>query len=142
MRSRCQRAGAPGECAITLRAVLLRVGHCLHAQSCPRLCDPNDCSPPGSSVRGTLQARILEWVAMPSSRGSSQRGIKPMSCALQANSLLSEPPGKFIHSRHLLIINRGFPGGSSDKEPNCQCRRHKRCGFNSWVGKIHWRRAW
>ena len=38
----------------------------------PTLCDPMDCSPPGSSVHGILQARILEWVAMPSSRGSSQ----------------------------------------------------------------------
>jgi len=35
------------------------------------LCDPMDCSPSGSSVHGILQARILEWVAMPSSRGSS-----------------------------------------------------------------------
>ena len=41
-------------------------------QSCPILCDPVDCSPPASSVHGILQARILEWVAMPSSRGSSQ----------------------------------------------------------------------
>ena len=45
---------------------------CSVAQSCPTLCDPRDCSPPGSSVHGLLQARILEWVAMPSSRGSSQ----------------------------------------------------------------------
>ena len=37
-------------------------------QSCPTLCDPIDGSPPGSSVPGILQARILEWVAMPSSR--------------------------------------------------------------------------
>ena len=36
------------------------------------LCDPMDCSPPGSSVHGILQARILEWVAIPFSRGSSQ----------------------------------------------------------------------
>ena len=36
-----------------------------------RLCDPMDCSPPGSSVHGILQARILEWVAMPFSSGSS-----------------------------------------------------------------------
>ena len=35
------------------------------------LCDPMDCSPPSSSVHGILQARILKWVAMPSSRGSS-----------------------------------------------------------------------
>ena len=41
-------------------------------QSCPVLCDPMDCSPPGSSVHRLLQASILEWVAMPSSRGSSQ----------------------------------------------------------------------
>ena len=42
------------------------------AQPCPTLCDPTDCSPPGSSVRGISQARILEWVAVPSSRGSSR----------------------------------------------------------------------
>ena len=41
------------------------------AQLCPTLCDPMDCSPPGSSVHGILQARILEWVAIPFSRGSS-----------------------------------------------------------------------
>ena len=35
----------------------------------------------------------------------------------------------------------GFPGGSVVKEPACQCRRHKRCGFSPWVGKIPWRRA-
>ena len=40
-------------------------------QSCPTLCDPMDCNPPGSSVHGILRARILECVAMPSSRGSS-----------------------------------------------------------------------
>ena len=49
------------------------------AQLCPTLCDPMDCSPPGSSVPGILQARILEWVAMPSSRGSSDPGIKSVS---------------------------------------------------------------
>ena len=42
------------------------------AQSCLTLCDPVDCSPPGSSVHGILQARILEWVAISFSRGSSQ----------------------------------------------------------------------
>ena len=41
------------------------------AQSCPTLCDPVDCSPPGSSVHGILQARILEWVAISFSRKSS-----------------------------------------------------------------------
>ena len=48
---------------------------CVYAksfQSCLTLCEPMDCSPPGFSVHETLQARILEWVARPSSRGSSQ----------------------------------------------------------------------
>ena len=40
-------------------------------QSCPTLCNPVDCGLPGFSVRGTLQVRILEWVAMPFSRESS-----------------------------------------------------------------------
>ena len=46
----------------------------LFAQSYPTLCNPMDCSPPGSSVHGLLQARILEWVAISFSRGSSQPG--------------------------------------------------------------------
>ena len=45
----------------------------LATQACPTLCDPMDCSPPGSSVHGILQARTLEWVAMSFSRGSSQQ---------------------------------------------------------------------
>ena len=59
-------------------------------QSCLTLCDPTDCSPPGSSVHGILKARILEWVAIPSSRGSSQpRDRTQVSCI--ADSVLSEP---------------------------------------------------
>ena len=60
-------------------------------QSCPTLCDPMDCSPPGSSVHGILQARILEWVTMPSSKGPSHPGIKPTSL-----SSLSLAGGFFI----------------------------------------------
>ena len=54
------------------------------------------CSPPSSSVHGILQVRILEWVAILFSRGTSQPGpgIKPQSPALQADSLPSEAPGK------------------------------------------------
>ena len=64
------------------------------AQSCLTLCNPRDCSLPGSSVHRILQARILEWVAIPFSRGSSQPRIEPRSPSLQADSLLSEPPEK------------------------------------------------
>ena len=42
------------------------------SQSCPTLCDPMDCSPPSSSIHGILQARILEWIAISFSKGSSQ----------------------------------------------------------------------
>ena len=42
-------------------------------------------------------------------------------------------------TEHLYL---GFPGDASGKEYNNQCRRHERCGFNPWVGKIPWRRAW
>ena len=62
-------------------------------QSCLTLCDPMDCGPPGSSVCGILQARILEWVAIPFSRDLPNLGVKP-DLALQANSLQSKPPGK------------------------------------------------
>ena len=63
-------------------------------QSCPTLCDPMDRSQPGSSVHGIPQARILQWVAMPSCREYFQPRDYPRSPALQADSLLSEPPGK------------------------------------------------
>ena len=67
----------------------------LVAQSYPTLCDPMNCSPPGSSVHGVLQARILEGVAIASPPGDLPHlGIKLGSPALQADCLLSEPPGK------------------------------------------------
>ena len=59
------------------------------AQLCPTLCDLMD-----YRVHGFLQARILEWVAFPFFKGSSQPRIKPRFPALQADSLPAEPPGK------------------------------------------------
>ena len=66
----------------------------LVTQSCPTLCDPMVCGPPGSSVHGSLQAEVLEWVAIPCSRGSSQPRDQSWSPALWVDSLPSEPPGK------------------------------------------------
>ena len=68
---------------------------CLHAESSlssPTLCNPMDCSPPGSSVYGILQARILDWVVIPFPRVSSWPKNQTRSSALQADSFLSEPP--------------------------------------------------
>ena len=68
----------------------------LVAQSCLTLCDPMDCSPPGAFVHGILQARILEWAAIPFSGipFDLDPGIKPEFPSLEADSLPSEPPGK------------------------------------------------
>ena len=71
-------------------------------QSCPAFCDPMDYSLPGYSVHGILQARILEWVTMPSSKGSSQPTDRTQGsnshllCLLhwQMCSLSLVPPGK------------------------------------------------
>ena len=64
------------------------------AQSCPTLCDPMDCNPPGSSIHWILQATIPEWVAISFFRGSSPPRDRTRSPALQADALNSEPPGK------------------------------------------------
>ena len=68
-----------------LQTIYLIVKWVKVAQSCPTLCDPMD-----YVVHGILQARILEWVAFPFSRGSSQ----PRSSAMQVDSLPAEPQGK------------------------------------------------
>ena len=56
------------------------------AQLCPTLCNPMDCSPPGSTVHGILQPRILEWIAILFSRRSSQPGERTQVSAFQADS--------------------------------------------------------
>ena len=96
-------------CVMMLNSVHLHVG-CVcvcvcvcvcaraHAQLCLTVCDPMDCSPPGSSIHGILQQRILEWVAMPSSRGifPTQGSNLFLLHFLhwQADSLSLVPPGK------------------------------------------------
>ena len=71
-------------------------------QSCPALCNPMVCSPPDSSVHGILQARRLEWVAMPSSRELPNPGIRP-------ESLMSSPlAGKFFTTSTTWKVNETF----------------------------------
>ena len=64
------------------------------AQSCPTLCDPMDCSPPDFSVHGIFQARVLEWVAISFSRGSSQPRNQTRVSRAAGRCFTSEPPGK------------------------------------------------
>ena len=81
-------------CICVYKCVCMCVCLCVCcAQSYLTLCDPTDCSLPGSSVHGILQTRILEQVSVPISRGSSQtRDQTQVSCF--AGRLSSEPPGK------------------------------------------------
>ena len=90
------RAGQPGSALLQVDGIC-----CAKSLSCPTLCDPLDCSPPGSSVHGILQARILEWVAMLSSRGifltqGSNLGLLRLLLFpyWQVGSLPLAPPGK------------------------------------------------
>ena len=103
-------------------------------QSCLTLCEPTYCSPPGSSVHGVLQARILERVTMPSSRGSSRPRDQTRSPELQADSLLPELPGKArILERVAMPFSRGiFPTqGLYPGLPYCRqilyCLSHESC---------------
>ena len=123
-------------------------GEVLVSQQCLTHCDPMDCSPPGSSVHGMLQARIPEQVAMSSSRESSpprdQTCVSSISC-LARQILYHSPVWKpnsyphFCFSMNSTLTGKGFPGGASGKESACQCGRS---GFDPWVQKIPWRRAW
>ena len=76
-------------------------------QSCSTLCDPMDHSSLGSSVHGVLQARILKWVAMPSSRGSSWRwdwtGVSCISC-IAGRFFTREPAGKPRNDPQISLI--------------------------------------
>ena len=60
------------KCRVWMEPILRKQKESEVAQSCPTLCHPVDCSPPGSSIHGVFQARILEWVSISLSRGSSQ----------------------------------------------------------------------
>ena len=81
--------------------------HAKSLQSCLTLCDPMDHSPPGSSVHGILQARIFERASMLYSRGSSWPRDQTQVCCIA---------GSFF----TIWATRGFPGGSSGKDPTCQ----------------------
>ena len=66
----------------------------MRAQSCLTLCDPMDCSPPGSSIHEIILARILERVAMPSSRGSSRSKDRTHTSCIAGRLYTIEPPGQ------------------------------------------------
>ena len=79
---------------------------CSVSKSCPTLCDPVDCSPPGCSVHGISQARILEWVAISFSGGSSQPMDRTQVSCLAGRFFTTKPPGKPRYFSTLIQILR------------------------------------
>ena len=95
----------------------------MHAQSlqlCLSLCDTMDRSPPGSSVHGILQARILEWVAMPSSWGSPQLGVRTGS--LRSPALA----GEFFTAGATWLTKSEITGLEPSDPGDFQCRSNLR----------------
>ena len=100
-------------------------------QSCPTLCNPMDCSLPGSSIHGIFQARVLEWVAISFSRGSSQpRDQTQVSCivgrrfTIWATREVFGREGRdnvnciWPDESHRYEGMKGFPCGASVKNPS------------------------
>ena len=108
--------------------------HAKSLQLCPTLFNPTDCSPPGSSVHGISQARILEWLPFPSPGGLPNRGIKSTSlmCPILAGGFFPtsatwEAQGKCINTINTAIPAFIFPGTLVHRIPSL-----------SWV--LVWRR--
>ena len=68
-------------------------------QSCPTLFDPMDCTPPGSSVHGILQARIMDWVAMPFYKEAFQFSSVTQTCPTLCNPMNRNTPGLPVHHK-------------------------------------------
>ena len=92
--ARCQANSTCQGCTCVCVCVCV----CVHTKLCLTLSNPSDCSPPGSSIHGILQARRLEWIAMPSSRGSSpprdRTRVSCNSCFGRRVLHPAEPSGK------------------------------------------------
>ena len=110
---------------------LLSGAACWINQSCLTFCDPVDCSPPGSSVYGISPARILEWVVIFSSRGSSRPGaqtcISQVSCSA-GPFFTTEPPG-----RDVLISGCGL--AEKDTDIRISMGRRGAGSFSLWVSR-------
>ena len=94
MRYREGRCSFTREGRYSFKKLALWCAVCLIVQSCLILCNLMDCSPPGSSVHGILQARILEWAAISSPGGLPNPVIETASLALQAGFFTAESLGK------------------------------------------------
>ena len=122
-------------CLSVLRQTSEMLRACVHAksiQSYPTLCDPMSCTPPDSSAHGILQARILEWVAMPSSRGSSWPGDWTCGSFIAGGFFTVEPLGKPLRL-YFVLFYHGFRVTLSEVDRRLMCNRRAtycNCNYN------------
>ena len=112
-------------------------------QSCPTLSDPRNYSPPGSSVHGIFQARILSWLTFPSPGDRPDPEIEPRSLALQADSLSSEASGN-MDVQNKLLDSVGEGDGRMFRENSietCMLSRVKQITSPGWMHETS-ARAW
>ena len=112
-------------CEMGTRLVSLSCVCAKSLRPCPTLCVPIDCSLPGSSVHGILQSRILEWVAMPSSRDLPNPGIELsslMSPAL-AGGFVTTSAAWEAHGYHWFVVN--IKHSSTCRGPGMQSTQHR-----------------
>ena len=113
---------------------------CMNAQLCPTLCNP-DCSPPGSSVHGISQARILKWVAISSSRGSSQPRdqtlISDIFC-IGRQIFTTAPPGKHYGPIYQRVKHWLCVGGCVCVVKSIRLFFAEEGGLIFWVSSKNW----
>ena len=97
---------------------------------CVQLCDL--CTPPGSSIHGVLQAKILEWAAISISRESSQPRYRTRSPALQTDSLPCEPPGNLVGATPFQIVPYGGGIGLWENRGPEMCVGNEVASLLSW----------
>ena len=109
-------------------------------QSRPTLCNPMDCSLPGSSVHGILQARVHQWVAMPCSRGSSQPRDWTQVSYIVGRFFTTEPPGKPSGYNRWTNLDGQHKGGHNGEVTfKVRSRRQHLPAFREYSAK--WRTA-
>ena len=100
----------------------------LDTQSCLTLCNPRDCNLPGSSVHGILQARVLEWVAYPFSRGSSWPRDQTCVSCIAGRFFTAGPPGEPCLSGLFTKLQKPFFFTNLPME-KWQLRKVRQCNY-------------
>ena len=119
---------------------------CSVAKSCLTLCNPADYCLPGSSVHGILKARILEWVAVPSSRGS-EKAMATHSSTLAWKIPWTEEPGRLqstgsLKVGHDWVTSLSRIGGRNGNPLQCSCLENPRDGGAWWAAVYGVAQSW